>query len=109
MLRSQNRRRPIRKTAICSVEPCGTGFHPVPFGSNDRRSASVLRTQDDWRYLLRYGYHCAGPYPAIDFRLEELTEAQRTALRDLLAATLREEQRECAAWHFVSPPDPPTE
>ena len=69
--------------------------------------ASVVRTEDDWRYLLRYGYHCAGPYPAIDFRLEELTEAQRAAFRDLLAATLGEGERECAAWHFVSPPGPP--
>jgi hypothetical protein len=68
---------------------------------------SVLRSADDWRYLLRYGYHCAGPYPDIDFRLEELTETQRAALRDLLAATLGVQERKCAAWHFVCPPGPP--
>jgi hypothetical protein len=66
----------------------------------------VLRTPDDWKYLLRYGYHCTDPYPAIDFRLEELSVEQRAAFRELLATTLDPEHRECAAWHFVSPPSP---
>jgi hypothetical protein len=69
---------------------------------------SVLRSARDWQYLLRYGYHCAGPYPDIDFRLEELNGTQRAAFRDLLAATLPEGHRDCAAWHFVCPPHPPT-
>jgi hypothetical protein len=68
---------------------------------------SVVRIPDDWQYLLRYGYHFDGPYPAIETRLEELTEAQRAAFRELLAATLSAGQRECAAWHFVCPPGPP--
>jgi len=65
----------------------------------------VLRTPADWRYLLRYGYHCDGPYPNIDFRLENLSPAQRMAFRELLATTLAADDRECAAWHFVNPPD----
>ena len=68
----------------------------------------VLRTRADWEYLLCYGYH-ADPYPQIDFRLEELTPAQRDAFRLLLEAALSPEdrQRGCAGWHFVCPPDPP--
>src|SRR4051794_39370815 len=48
----------------------------------------ALRSRADWEYLLRYGYH-AGPYPQIDFRLEELGPAQREAFRLLLEAVLR--------------------
>jgi len=65
---------------------------------------AVLRSPADWRYLLRFGYHCDGPYPNIDFRLEELSAAQRAAFRELLATTLSDVQRQCAAWHFVNPP-----
>jgi hypothetical protein len=65
---------------------------------------AVIRSRDDWAYLLRYGYHCDGPYPNIDFRLEELSPAQRAALRELLATALADDQRQCAAWHFVCPP-----
>jgi hypothetical protein len=54
--------------------------------------------------LLRYGYHCDGPYPNIDFLLEELSAAQRAALGDLLATALPADERQCAAWHFVNPP-----
>jgi len=68
--------------------------------------SQVLKTRKDWEYLLFYGYH-ADPYPEIDFRLEELTSAQRDAFRLLLAATLshEEQQRGCAGLHFVSPPE----
>jgi hypothetical protein len=65
---------------------------------------AVLRSRADWRYLLRYGYHCDGPHPNIDFRLEELSPAQRAAFREPLATTPAEDRRQCAAWHFVCPP-----
>src|SRR5256885_307668 len=80
------------------------------------RHAEVLRasglppqglcTRAGLGYLLPYGYH-ANPYPLIDFRLEELTPAQRDAFRLLLEAVLSpdERSRECAGWHFVCPPD----
>ena len=67
----------------------------------------VLRNRADWEYLLRYGYH-ADPYPQIYFRLEELTETQRSAFLRLLEVVLTPEERchGCAGWHFVCPPDP---
>jgi hypothetical protein len=70
---------------------------------------SVLRTRADWEYLLRYGYHCTGPYPAIDYSLEEMSLPQKTAFRQLLEQTLThdEKQRGSAAWHFVCPPGQP--
>lgn len=73
------------------------------------RLASILRTREDWEYLLRYGYHCDGPYPNIDFTLDELTEPQRLAFRELLESALSddEKKRGSAAWHFVCPPSPP--
>lgn len=66
----------------------------------------VLRSQNDWDYLLRYGYHCSGGYPHIDFLLEDLSESQTAALRALLDHTLTDEQkrRGNAAWHHVCPP-----
>ncbi|QEG30651.1 hypothetical protein GobsT_54570 [Gemmata obscuriglobus] len=66
----------------------------------------VLRSRGDWDYLLRYGYH-ASPYPQIDFRLEELSLEQREAFRVLLETVLspEEQERGCAGWHFVCPPD----
>ena len=66
--------------------------------------SSAIRNEEDRRYPPRYGYHCAGPCPAIDFRLEELSESERAAFRALLIAALADGERECAAWHFVSPP-----
>src|SRR5689334_20222305 len=70
---------------------------------------SVLASQKDWEYLLRYGYHCRGPYPDIDFRLEELSALQRVAFCELLEQTLsgEEKRRGNAAWHFVRPPGVP--
>jgi hypothetical protein len=70
---------------------------------------SVLCSREDWEYLLRYGYHCRGAYPNIDFRLEELSAAERSAFRELLERTLSAEDRRrgCAAWHFVCPPASP--
>jgi hypothetical protein len=70
---------------------------------------SVLSNQDDWNYLLRYGYHCRGAYPDIDFRLEELSEAQKEAFRELLERTLsaEEKRRGSAGWHFACPPGAP--
>jgi hypothetical protein len=66
----------------------------------------VLESRADWEYLLRYGYHCRGAYPDIDFRLEELSATQKAAFRELLTQALSEEERQQgnAAWHFVCPP-----
>ena len=70
----------------------------------------VLRSRRDWDYLLRYGYWCDEAYGRdinkIDFDLSELTPAQTAALRQLLTATLNDEQKQhgCAAWHHVCPP-----
>jgi hypothetical protein len=66
----------------------------------------LLRSKADWEYLLRYGYHCDGPYPNIDFNLDDMTEAQRIAFRSLLDEVLSEEEksRGSAGWHFVCPP-----
>ncbi len=67
---------------------------------------SVLRSRDDWEYLLRYGYHCGEAYPDIDFHLEELTPSQKVAFQNLLEQTLSKEERQRgnAGWHFVCPP-----
>jgi hypothetical protein len=67
---------------------------------------SILESPAEWEYLLRYGYHCDGAYPNIDFRLDELSEAQRAAFKRLLevALTAEEKQRGSAGWHFVCPP-----
>jgi hypothetical protein len=75
------------------LEPCG-----LP--------PTVLRSRADWEYLLRYGYHCDGPYPNIDFNLDEQTEQQRFAFRALLDHVLTDDQkrRGCAGWHHVSSP-----
>jgi hypothetical protein len=72
-----------------------SGLHP-----------SVLRSQADWHYFLRYGYHCDGAYPNIDFRLEELNGSQLTDLRRLLEQTLSDEEksRGGAVWHYFYPP-----
>ena len=39
--------------------------------------SSVLRSREDWEYLLHYGYHCDGSYPNIDFLLDEQSEADQ--------------------------------
>jgi hypothetical protein len=67
---------------------------------------SVLRSRKDWDYLLRYGYHCEGVYPNIDFNLDEMTEAQLVAFRELLEKSLTDEEktRGSAGWHYVHPP-----
>src|SRR5262245_5841208 len=69
----------------------------------------VLQSRADWEYLLRFGYHCGGAYPGIDFRLEDLSPSQAAALRALLAQALsaEEKRRGGAAWHFVCPPETP--
>ena len=54
---------------------------------------SVLRSADDWRYFLRYGYHCDGPYPAIDFNATNMTPGQLGALFRLLDLTLTDEEK----------------
>src|SRR5262245_60914639 len=72
--------------------------------------SSVLRSRRDWEYLLRYGYHCDGPYPNIDYMLDEQTPQQKDAFRRLLERTLTDEQkaRGSAGWHHVHPlPWPP--
>jgi hypothetical protein len=70
---------------------------------------SMLRSRRDWEYLLRYGYHCEGPYPNIDYKLDEQSSAQRNAFRQLLEMTLTDEQkaRGSAGWHHVHPPSWP--
>jgi hypothetical protein len=67
----------------------------------------VLRSRRDWDYLLRYGYHCEGAYPNINFNLDDMTEAQRAAFRELLERTLTddEKKRGSAGWHHVHPPE----
>jgi hypothetical protein len=67
---------------------------------------SVLRSQADWDYFLRYGYHCDGAYPNIDFRLEDLSVTQLTDLGRLLEQVLTDEQksRGGAVWHCFFPP-----
>jgi hypothetical protein len=66
---------------------------------------SILRSQEDWLYFLRYGYHCDGAYPNIDFRLEDLNVSQLTNLRRLLEQTLSDEEkrRGGAVWHSFFP------
>jgi hypothetical protein len=68
----------------------------------------VLRTRGDWDYLIRYGYHCAGTYANIDYKLDDMTESQRAAFRELLKKTLTddEKQRGSAGWHHVHSPTP---
>src|SRR5690349_18544639 len=68
---------------------------------------SVLRSQGDWSYFLRYGYHCDGTYPNIDFRLEDLNGSQLTSLRHLLEQSLSDEEKRCggAVWHSFFPPN----
>ena len=67
---------------------------------------SVIRTREDWLYFLRYGYHCDGPYPAIDFRLDDLNGPQVAALGRLLELTMSDEEkiRGGAVWHTFYPP-----
>jgi hypothetical protein len=67
---------------------------------------SVFRSRQDWKYLLKFGYHCDGAYPNIDFMLDEMTQPQRAAFQTLLERVLTEEekQRGSAGWHFVHPP-----
>jgi hypothetical protein len=70
---------------------------------------SVLRSRADWEYLLRYGYHCDGPYPEIDYKLDGQTSAQRDAFRRLMEATLTDEEkaRGSAGWHHMRSPSAP--
>lgn len=67
---------------------------------------SVVRTENDWRYFLRYGYHCADAYPNIDFQFEDLSASQLVALQELLNATMTddEKKRGSAVWHQFHPP-----
>jgi hypothetical protein len=70
----------------------------------------VLRSRRDWDYLLRYGYWCDNGYGAhinkVDFSLNELTPIQAESFRELLTATLSDEQKQrgSAGWHFLCPP-----
>jgi hypothetical protein len=74
----------------------------------------VLKSKRDWKYLLKYGYWCDGPYGKhinkIDFTLEELTGKRLLAFCRLLDAALTEEekQRGNAAWHYVNGVTRPT-
>ena len=65
----------------------------------------VLRTSNDWNYLLRYGYHRED----FHFDLDDLTRTQRDAFCTLLEQTLTpaEKERGSAGWHFCHPPPPP--
>lgn len=67
----------------------------------------VIRSQDDWDYFLRYGYHCDGAYPNIDFRLDDLNRQQLGNLRRLLEQTSSDEEkgRGGAVWHSFFPPE----
>ena len=67
---------------------------------------TVLRRHSDWVYFLRYGYHCDGAYPNIDFRVEDLNGSQLTDLRRLLEQALSDEEksRGGAVWHYCFPP-----
>lgn len=65
---------------------------------------SVLRSRTDWLYFLRYGYHCAGAYPNIDFNSRGMAPAQRASLNRLLELTLTkaEKKRGNAMWPACS-------
>ncbi len=69
----------------------------------------VLRTRDDWNYLIFYGYWYENGYnPSGDagFHLDQLSATQRQAFKRLLEATMTDDEKRCgnAGWHFVCPP-----